>query len=222
MDSENKEEASSTIISISVNDLSEKYEPEASEVEPIEIKDEPGDLNNAILIEDSDRSQSSDDDVVIKDYEAEFVENDFQNEPYDEYILDESDNEEIIECEDEKSEEELAEADEGKGETKKKRKRKRRKARKHESIQYGFDSRKPVTSTRLFILGAMERLMYLYWPQPVSDFYCRCCNYLEFENEEELNKHNETEGHKVSCLSFYSFFLMKMRMNLDEIFLFVI
>ena len=200
MDSENKEEASIEITSISVNDLSEECEIEASKVEPIEIEDEPGDLNNAILIEDSDRSQSSDDEVVIKDYEAELDENGFQNEAYDEYISDEgSNNEELIECENQKSEEELAEADEEKGETKKKRKRKRRKARKHESIQYGFDPKKPMTSRRLFILGAMERLMYLYWPQPISDFYCRCCNYLEFENEEELNKHNETEGHKVSC-----------------------
>ena len=200
MASENEEEASSKIPPINVNDLSEKHEIEASIVEPIEIKDEPGDLNNAILIEDSDRGQSSDDEVVIKDYdEVEYVENDFQNEPYDEYISDEeSDNEETIECEDEKSEEELVEADEEKRETKQKRKRKRRKARKHESIQYGFDPKKPMTPRRLFILEAMERLMHLYWPQPISDFYCRCCNYLEFENEEGLNKHNETEGHKVS------------------------
>jgi len=47
-----------------------------------------------------------------------------------------------------------------------------------------------------FVTAAVEKVMGDYWPQPNSEFYCRCCNYLEFENDEDLKEHQNFEDHK--------------------------
>ena len=38
--------------------------------------------------------------------------------------------------------------------------------------------------------------MEVHWPTPTANYFCRCCNYTAFENEELLNQHKETEDHK--------------------------
>lgn len=47
-----------------------------------------------------------------------------------------------------------------------------------------------------FITSSVEKAMGDYWPQPTSEYYCRCCNYLEFPNEEMLKEHGNAEDHK--------------------------
>jgi len=48
----------------------------------------------------------------------------------------------------------------------------------------------------VYILGIYESVMKPYWPLPNSKFYCRVCNYAEFNSESELKRHNLTVDHK--------------------------
>jgi len=48
-----------------------------------------------------------------------------------------------------------------------------------------------------FITAVFEKAFVGLWPCPKSDLFCRCCNYTEFENKEELVKHYLSVEHKV-------------------------
>lgn len=48
----------------------------------------------------------------------------------------------------------------------------------------------------VYILGVYESVMKPYWPLPKSKYYCRVCNYAEFNSESEMKRHNLTVDHK--------------------------
>lgn len=47
-----------------------------------------------------------------------------------------------------------------------------------------------------YILGIYESIMKPYWPVPKSNFYCRICNYKEFQFQDELDRHNVSREHQ--------------------------
>lgn len=48
-----------------------------------------------------------------------------------------------------------------------------------------------------YILGVYESVMKPYWPSPKTTFYCRICNYKEFQTKSDHDEHYESEDHKV-------------------------
>lgn len=51
-----------------------------------------------------------------------------------------------------------------------------------------------------YILGIYESIMKPYWPVPKSNFYCRICNYKEFQFQDELDRHNVSREHQVNTV----------------------
>jgi len=51
-----------------------------------------------------------------------------------------------------------------------------------------------------YILGVYESVMRDHWPNPSTQYYCRVCNYKEFKDEKELNRHNSSPEHQVKFM----------------------
>lgn len=48
-----------------------------------------------------------------------------------------------------------------------------------------------------FVLAAYDNIMEVHWPKPITDFYCRECNYSSFVIKELLDAHKVSNQHKV-------------------------
>ncbi|XP_066917685.1 uncharacterized protein [Clytia hemisphaerica] len=47
-----------------------------------------------------------------------------------------------------------------------------------------------------YVLAAYDVIMEVHWPKPVTDHYCRECNYRSFLSEKELEMHQTSPEHK--------------------------
>ena len=55
-----------------------------------------------------------------------------------------------------------------------------------------------------YVLGVYESIMKPYWPKPKSKFYCRICDYREFETDDDLYDHEQTVEHEVMSFLYIS------------------
>jgi len=51
-----------------------------------------------------------------------------------------------------------------------------------------------------FVLASYDAIMDVHWPKPITEFYCRECNYRSFLDDKQLAMHKQSNEHKVSII----------------------
>jgi len=67
-----------------------------------------------------------------------------------------------------------------------------------------------------FVLAAYDSIMEMHWAKPITDFYCRECNYKSFLSPKELEDHKGSHEHQELQKNYQSSWCISCQFNLGD------